>query len=272
MPIPTLAGPGYIPGPDAQFDEWFKQLNAGVTAIGATALGTNAAQLASCTAAYTSWHAAYEEAAAGDTRTRPVVAVKNENRKQSTQAIRIMVKAIRAGLANLIAQGGANAVLAASYAYTIGIRPVKEGRRRTNPPGEAPIISVVDFLECAVRMKFEVEAGLPPDVGRRISRKAKPYGVRACQIAYDISNIGSFVLDFTRTPFVIQFPARSGGQAVAMRGRWVTTRGEVSRWSAEVLGTIPTSSPYAPMVRQLRPPELPAAGGAGTRLLLEGNR
>ena len=78
------------------------------------------------------------------------------------------------------------------------------------------------------------------------TRKARPYGVRGCEVYVAIADNPPhdpeeyrFVAFSTRTPELLKFKADDGGKNANVLLRWVNTKGEVGPWSQVISATIP---------------------------------
>lgn len=75
--------------------------------------------------------------------------------------------------------------------------------------------------------------------------RAKPEGVRGCQIWYKIGSPAAdqreltFAATDTRSPYVLTFEGADAGKMVYYWLRWENTRGETGPWSDVVSATIP---------------------------------
>ncbi len=78
--------------------------------------------------------------------------------------------------------------------------------------------------------------------------KAKPDGVRACEIWFKIASAGegpptdasqlSYMVSDTRTPYTYHFEGQDAGKTVHYWLRWVNTRNEPGPWSETISVTI----------------------------------
>lgn len=78
------------------------------------------------------------------------------------------------------------------------------------------------------------------------TRKAKPYGVRGCEVYVAIADNPPanpedyrFVAFSTRSPEPIAFKSDDGGKTANILLRWVNTKGEAGPWSQVASATIP---------------------------------
>ncbi|MEZ6129632.1 MAG: hypothetical protein R3C59_13195 [Planctomycetaceae bacterium] len=78
------------------------------------------------------------------------------------------------------------------------------------------------------------------------TRKAKPYGVRGCEVYVSIADNAPtnpedyrFAAFSTRPPELLKFKSDEGGKTAHILLRWVNTRGETGPWSQPISATIP---------------------------------
>ena len=78
------------------------------------------------------------------------------------------------------------------------------------------------------------------------TRKARPLGVRGCEIYVAVAETAPtnpedyrFVAFSTRTPELIKFKSDDGGKTANILTRWVNTKGEPGPWSQPIMATIP---------------------------------
>ena len=78
------------------------------------------------------------------------------------------------------------------------------------------------------------------------TRKARPYGVRGCEVFCAVADNPPtnpedyrFVAFSTRTPELIKFKSQDGGHTANILLRWVNTKGEPGPWSQVASATIP---------------------------------
>ncbi len=78
------------------------------------------------------------------------------------------------------------------------------------------------------------------------TRKARPYGVRGCEVYVAVADNPPtnpedyrFVAFSTRTPELIKFKSDDGGKTANILIRWVNTKGEPGPWSQIISATIP---------------------------------
>jgi len=261
-------GPSYIPGPNKDFDEWFMNFNSQLAALTASTLGLTSSDLSSISSAYASWHAAFASATTPNTATTPIIRQMQDLRKIVTDVIRPIVRKLKGVAYDAEDTNETTSSTWDGYLLSLGIKPNKTGRTRVVPPSEGPTFSVICAAELQLKLKFEQKQSIAPAPGHKISRKKKPNGVRSCQVAYQVGNSGIIVQDFTRTPLIINFLPRDAGQVVALRARWVTSRGDYSPWSTEVTFTVPSGSPYQEAVRML--PSSPVVRIAPTETTVRG--
>ncbi len=174
---------------------------------------------------YTSWNANFPLSQNPDTATRTIIDNKNMASKNLQALFRVIFNDIPESVLTIQDRNTLN-LPARSNKYTATPVPT------TKPVGKA---DTSKRLEHTIAF---VDEATP-------TSRAKPEGVRACQIwvkigtpAIDPSEL-SYVASDTATPYVAHFNGADAGKTAHYWLRWENTRGEVGPWSDVIMATIP---------------------------------
>lgn len=218
----------YIPAPDAEFNAW--QVNF-VTYANANlaALGLVAADMATITAAQTTWTSAFPAHVTAVAAAMAAKQAKDDARLAYIAVVRALVRRLQASPAVSDAERA-----------SLGINVPGSGGGPVGPPTSRPLVAV----ECGQRLQHTLrftDENTP-------TRKAKPPGVLGAEVwakigppgttpPADQSEMDFFGLD-TRTPFTKTFPGADGNKVAFYWLRWVSSTGEVGPWSETATATI----------------------------------
>lgn len=217
--------PDYIPGSDAEFDNWL------TTFMGTLNQEKSKLKLADAdVAALESVRAAWATARA-DWNTKRAAA---EAAQQAKQDARRNLEAEVRGRARLIqADGDVSDSVRAALGLTV--------QDTTRTPTGAPESRPVGVVDTSQRLRHTVSF---TDEATPNSRR-KPDGVRGCEIwvkvgdpaPSDPEQLRFLALD-TASPYVAEYDGADAGKPAHYMLRWVSTRGEQGPWSQTVSATI----------------------------------
>jgi hypothetical protein len=222
----------YIPGPDAAFDSWQRNLMKTVVA-GATAWYIPPEPVTALQALQAQWEAAYAVANNLGTRTSIAVQAKQRARKVYEAALRRLVRPYLAY----------NPLVSDADRENLDI-PVHKTTRTPIPP---PTDSVELMLKQAAGSRVEVAFfPISADSAAKEHHEAKPYGVRGVELAWAIlpappksyADLVHSTFD-TRSPYFFQFDLPEAGKTLYVCARWENTRGQKGPWSDIKSAVIP---------------------------------
>lgn len=214
----------YLPGPDADFENWVSNF---VTYANANlaALGLVAADMAPITAAQTAFVNNLTAHLAAAAAAKSARQAKTDARATLTTNLRALVRRLQA-----------SPLVSDAERSSLGIT-VRGDNAPIGPPTTSPLVTV----ECGNRLQHVlrfVDAANP-------SRRAKPAGVMGVEIW---SKVGTappaneselrFVAVDTRAPYTLDFDLADGGKTAYYWLRWVNPTGERGPWSEQAAATI----------------------------------
>jgi hypothetical protein len=215
----------YISPNDPKFNEWVKNyadyIDVNFAALGLT-LTQKTALIASVTRWKTDFTAYYEAQASAIAATQK----KNASRAIVKSQVRELTKLIQA-----------NSNVTDDQRAALGITIPKESKTPTPVPDTRPmaVVENINRLEHIINYFDEITS----------RGRAKPAGVRGCEIWYkiggeppaDASGLTYLTTD-TGTPYIAHFKGDDGGKTVHYMLRWVNTRNEPGPWSETISVTI----------------------------------
>lgn len=223
--MPAVAS--YIPAQDAKLNLWLLNF-ASLTTATPAAFGLSVGDAATIASQVASWTAAYTPVTSPSTKTAQAVSAKNTARVSVVAQLRTWAQAI----AN-------NPGVSSDNKIALGLNPKTSTPSPITPPASNPVLTVQGAGNLSLIVRYR-------DSASSVSVKAKPYGVKQCQIFFATSATpivtpvasGGVVLA-TKSPITIQFDASDGGKQCYLWGRWVTQRGGYSPWSPITNFTVP---------------------------------
>jgi hypothetical protein len=216
--MPAIAP--YIPTKQALLATWLTNFSTLITASPAAygLLASDATTIAAAVAAFT---AAYNVIISPSTKTKAAVSAKNTQQVTALQIVRPYAQQI----ANNPGVTSANKI-------ALGLNPKTSTPSPITPPASNPVLGILSQNPGLVNLTYRDSLTSP-------TSKAKPYGVKSCQLygmpsAAPITNPTSLpqVATMTKSPFQFQFPAGyTKGLTWYFAGVWQIQRGSQSPFS-----------------------------------------
>ena len=228
-----MASKGIFPAPDADFNIYINNsvnyLNTAAVKARLVLTPTATAALtrvnANLSTAVTGWNVLYPQSQNPAVRTKTITDSKNNVRSLIEDDVRIIVDDIP------------KSVLTQTDRDTLHIAAPSTGGAASPIPTSKPVGSIDTSQRLQHTISF-VDANSP-------TSRAKPDGVRGCQIWIKIGNPAptdpselTFVATDTRSPYIMQFDGADATKNAFYWLRWENTRGEVGPWSDAVMATI----------------------------------
>ncbi len=218
----------YIPGPDDEFETYFREQFAPYAQANLGPLGFSAAdgiELGNVTTAWGyAWPAFNNAKAAFESSTMD----KDEKRALAEAVVRRLAQKAQNNPAVTDAQKAA-----------LGITIRKTTKTPVGVPTTVPVLPRTDTSTRAILRLFFADATTP-------ETKAKPPGVQSCEIREQIGgtapvnpNAMAFLAIETRTPYRADFDAGDVGKTVYFAFRWLNTKGQPGPWSQIYSAIIP---------------------------------
>ena len=211
--------PDYIPGSDAQFNDW--QINfTDYLAANAAALGISDKEVQKLLAQRAEWEDTYRECLSTQAAATSAREAKDNNRKDWQGTIRKLVQRIQADESTTDAQRAALGITVPDRTPTpIGPPTSRPSARLENRGGLRHTINFVD-------------ENTP-------TRTAKPAGVMGAEIWVYVGDAPPentqemrFLGLDTRTPYEAKFESADASKTAYYRLRWVNRQGESGDWGA----------------------------------------
>lgn len=215
-------GVDYIPTRDADKVVWMKNFAAQVGARWA-AYGLSPADAENIAVVVGRFVEAYRLAVDPGTRTKPVVAAKDEARNAAEQLCRTYAMLIKP-----------NRGVSTDDKLLLGIRPINPQRNKIEAPTSAPRLNIVGALVGSHTLRFADSNAM--------DRRAKPFGAANLQLFVHVGEREERVEPeaatlygvFTKNPVGVSFASRDGGKVATYFARWCSRRGEPGPWSSPV--------------------------------------
>jgi hypothetical protein len=215
----------YIPEKDSDFKDWLETYDNYVNSH-AEDLGLSDGQKIELHSATGTWNTNYSNLMAAQAGLRAATQAKDASRAAVEELVRKFTAIIQ------INPDVTNEVKA-----TLGITIRKETRTATPVPTTRPMAKVDNVKRLEHIIDFFDETGE--------KSKAKPAGVRGCEIWCKIGNPEpvdestlTYVATDTKTPYIAHFNGADAGKTVHYWLRWVNTRNEPGPWSETISVTI----------------------------------
>lgn len=215
----------YIPASDLAARVWLVNF-AAIIAVNPIAFGITAAQSTTITNASNSYVAAYALATDPGTRSPVTVAAKDATRNASIATVRPYAVQI----ASSPAVTDANKVL-------VGVTVRDVGRTPIPAPASAPLLAFMAGTPLQAKIKISDENS--PNL------RAKAAGAAGLEFFCFVGTVAPVSPEATpyyghvsRSPFVMNFAAGSGGKTAFCYARWVTARGLKGPWSQMLSFTV----------------------------------
>jgi len=211
----------YIPGSDAEFDDWQDSFMNSANAH-ATAWGIPATALATLAAKQTIWVAAFAEVNAAHITRGGAVTAKTEARDNYEVDLRDFY-------GEWIAK---NSKVANADRVDMGLHVISDTRTPVGTPQSLPLLK----LDISVPMQHTLHI---TDNGGH--GKGKPDGVHSCEIWMKLEDPASkdvlpysYLATSTKASYLSKFADADAGKKATYRGRWMNTKGEPGAYGPEV--------------------------------------
>lgn len=216
--MPALAP--YIPTKDADLDNWSANFDTLITAAPAT-YGLLPSDATTIAAVVSAWHASYVLTTSPTTKTAQTVSDKNT-------AKTTMLAVVRPYSQNISLNPG----VTSANKIALGLNPRTSLPAPITPPASNPLLGILSQNPGVVNLVYRDSATSP-------TSKAKPYGVKSCQLyslqsdtpITDVTLLNQ-VATMTKSPFQFAFP---GGYVPGKRwyfaAVWQIQKGDQSPWS-----------------------------------------
>jgi hypothetical protein len=228
-----MSGTGIFPGTDPEFNTFINisipYLNVAGNKARLVLTPTATAKLTELSSLLntggTGWNAIFPQSQNPALRTSSITQSKNSLRLQIEASIRTIYDDIPKSL------------LTQADRDTLRIAQQGTGGAPAPVPTSRPVAQVDTSQRLQHTISF-VDSETP-------TSRAKPEGVRGCQIWYKVgSTVGdprelTFAATDTRSPYVLTFDGADAGKMVYYWLRWENTRGEIGPWSDVISATIP---------------------------------
>jgi hypothetical protein len=215
----------YIPGSDAQFNDW--QVNfTDYLSANAAALGVNEEEVKELLAQRADWEDAYRQCLAAQAAATSAREAKDTNRSDWESALRNLAQRLQTSKSTTDAQRAALGITVPDRASTpVGAPTSRPSARIENRGGLRHTVNFVDE--------------------NSPTRTAKPAGVMGAEIwVYlgDAPPAATEEMHFlgldTSTPYEAKFDAADAGKTAYYRLRWVNRQGEPGDWGAIVSAVV----------------------------------
>ena len=216
----------YIPPKDAQLDNWVANFSTLIAASPST-YGLMASDAAIISGQNSAWHAAYSLVTSPTTKTAATVGAKNVARTTMLAIIRPYAQ-----------QVSNNPGVTSANKIALGLNPKTSTPSPVTPPSSNPILGVLSQNPGIVNLTYRDSATSP-------TSKAKPYGVKNCQL-YGLQSLTPITdptklvnqMLMTKSPSQFSFPAGyTVGSTWYFAAVWATQKGGKSPWSSIITVT-----------------------------------
>ncbi len=209
----------YIPRADGKFLAWATQFVHGIQSS-PYSYGLSPADGEALQRSLDEFAQAYALATNESTRTKPVIAAKNDARAALENFCRRYAALIRP-----------NNGVSTQDLVSLGVRPANASHARRQAPATSPMINVISAGNSVHELHFN--DSMAPD------RKAKPFGAVCLQLfcaiteGDDVPTVddAQFVGSMTRNRFLIVHEHKDARKTATYWGRWQSRRGDVGPWS-----------------------------------------
>jgi hypothetical protein len=210
----------YIPTKQALLATWLQNFATLIQASPST-YGLGAGDATNITNANTAWQAAYALVTSPTTKTKTTVGSKNTATVNMLNIIRPYAQQI-----------SNNAGVTSANKIALGLNPKTSTPSPITPPASNPVLTILNQNPGIVNLTYRDSATSP-------TSKAKPYGVKSCQLygmpsATPITNPESLpqVATMTKSPFQFSFPSGyTKGMTWYFAAVWQIQKGEQSPFS-----------------------------------------
>lgn len=218
----------YIPGPDDEFDTYFRDQFGPYVATNFAALGLTAGDNTALQTEVDAWGYAWPAFTNAEAAFTAATADKDTRRA----AAQVVMRRLAMKVQN-------NPAVTDMQKAGMGITIRKTTRTPVPVPTTVPTLSRVDTSTRAILRLFFADSTTPDS-------KAKPAGVQGVEIREQIGGTApvdpstmAFLAMETRAPYRADFEAMDIGKTVYFALRWVNTRGQPGPWSQIFNAVIP---------------------------------
>lgn len=210
----------YIPSKQANLNNWLNNFATLITA-NPSFYGLMASDATTIQNAVNAWNSAYAMVTSPTTKTPSSVSAKD--------TARVTVLGIVRPYAQQVSN---NPGVTSANKIALGLNPKTSTPSPVTPPASNPILSILSQGPGIVNFTYRDALTSP-------SSKAKPYGVKQCQIyglqsatvITDPTKLSLQTLS-TKSPFQFSFPAGyTPGSVWYFASRWMTQKGQTGPWS-----------------------------------------
>lgn len=215
----------FIPSADSLFFNWVK-IFAEFIAANFAALGLTTAQNTALQALFADWIADYPKHLSAQATATSLAQKKDSSRTKLENFVRELTALIQANSSVTNEQRAALGITVPKSTKTLS--PVPETRPMAYVDNKNRLEHIIHFFDEATPKS-----------------KAKPEGVRACEIWIKIGGTPptdakelTYLASDTRSPYVVHFNGEDAGKMAHYMLRWLNTRNEPGPWSETVSATI----------------------------------
>jgi hypothetical protein len=216
---------GVFPGREAERNQYYQIVVPYLLlAANVTRLLISLVNKTALTTYFAQWNAAFSASQNKDTATSTVI----DNKQAADKGLQTVMRAIYADIPE--------SILTPQDRNTLNLQLRSKTSALTQAPTTKPVTKV-DISKRLEHTVFFVDE-------LTLTSRAKPEGVRGCQIWYKIGTPAidpselTYVMTDTASPQVIKFKGEDAGKNVYYWLRWESTRGEVGPWSDVIIATI----------------------------------
>lgn len=215
---------GAFPTKEAELNNYFG-IAVPYLISNAARLGISSAHSTALSAALDLWYKKYPLATNANTRTKTITDEKDKAKAELTNLMRGVFDDIP------------NSALTSEDRNTLNLSE-RSAPARSPIPATSPVLKVDTGNRLEHTIAFTDEA--------TPTSRAKPHGVRGCQIWVSIGGTSApgdpkdyrYVATDTASPYVLHFEGADAGKNAWYIARWENTRGETGPWSDTVMATI----------------------------------
>jgi hypothetical protein len=204
--------PSYIPAPDALFDNWLRNFSEILTS-NPTGYGLLAADATAVSGAYSTWHSSFGTATDPSTRTSATIADKDTERANAEA----LVRPLAVSIIN-------NASVTNMEKVAIGVTVPSTVPTPIPAPTTSPTLILQSAQTLLHTMQYRDSSA--PLV------KAKPFGVVSLELYAQVGvtagidpDAATYLGNFNKTPFQVQWPVAQRAKHSTYWARWVTRSG-----------------------------------------------
>ncbi|MEZ6132523.1 MAG: hypothetical protein R3C59_27985 [Planctomycetaceae bacterium] len=222
----TRTKTSFIPPAEGNFDAFVRQF-VNQVAADPTEYEVSAERVKALQTQLADWDKKYAAAVKARDAAKAATESKDEARRTLEETVRSVAKLIQA-----------NDEITNAARDAAGLPIHKTSRTPVPVPHTFPTGTVIGSDRLELTLMYS-DVATP-------TRKARPHGVRGCEVYVAVGENPPtspedyrFVAFSTRTPELIKFKSDEGGQTANILLRWVNTKGESGPWSQPIMATIP---------------------------------